>query len=106
MLACDSFQVSDAVIKKVLDQVDDGIHFGESAKSPMGSPKVLLITTKKCKKIIELKESYRLVAAGPATSCCPTTSAWAGGAGAAPPPPRPTSKPGVGPVTSHPPAWS
>merc|ERR1719479_777738 len=32
--------VSDALIKKVLDQVDDGINFGESAQSPKGSPKL------------------------------------------------------------------
>jgi len=32
--------VSDALIKKVLDQVDDGVHFGESAYSPKGSPKL------------------------------------------------------------------
>jgi hypothetical protein len=32
--------VSDALIKKVLDQVDDGINFGESAQSPLGSPKL------------------------------------------------------------------
>merc|ERR550534_1225891 len=32
--------VSDALIKKVLDQVDDGINFGESAYSPKGSPKL------------------------------------------------------------------
>ena len=33
-------KVSDALIKKVLDQVDDGINFGESAYSPKGSPKL------------------------------------------------------------------
>ena len=33
-------KVSDALIKKVLDQVDDGINFGESAQSPKGSPKL------------------------------------------------------------------
>ena len=32
--------MSDALIKKVLDQVDDGINFGESAQSPLGSPKL------------------------------------------------------------------
>ena len=32
--------MSDALIKKVLDQVDDGINFGESAQSPKGSPKL------------------------------------------------------------------
>ena len=35
-----TFKVSDALIKKVLDQVDDGVHFGESAYSPKGSPKL------------------------------------------------------------------
>ena len=35
-----NFKVSDALIKKVLDQVDDGINFGESAQSPKGSPKL------------------------------------------------------------------
>ena len=35
-----TFKVSDALIKKVLDQVDDGINFGESAQSPKGSPKL------------------------------------------------------------------